>query len=188
MTKNGVLICGYYGNYNLGDEAMLAGMITLLHEQKRDLSITVLSDDLRDTRSRHSVNVLPRFPRSKVERIRKFIQDRYLTLLRHPYFVLGGGDLLRDSASYEVAAIWLKQLQRAIKLRRQTLVLGISVGDIWKPATQALIPQVLNRVSLLAVRDEASKIKLEALGVHPPIHIMADLSLWALPEKPTTML
>ena len=186
MTRNGALICGYYGNYNLGDEAMLAGMLNLLREQRAALSVTVLSDDPRDTQSRHSVRVLPRFPpRSKVERIRRFFQDRYLNLLQHTYFILGGGDLLRDSSSHEVAVVWLKPLQQAINLRRQTLVLGISVGEIWKPATQTLIPRTLNRVSLLTVRDEASKARLEALGVQKPIHVMADLSLWALPTKPT---
>lgn len=187
MTRNGALICGYYGNYNLGDEAMLAGMINLLQEHREDLSITVLSDDPRDTKSRHVVQVLPRFPpRSNLERIRRFVQDRYLNLLRHPYFILGGGDLLRDSSTHEVAAVWLQPLRQAINLRRQTLVLGISVGEIWRPATQALIPQVLNRVSLLTVRDEASKTKLKALGVHKPIHVMPDLALWALPEQPTS--
>lgn len=185
MTRNGALICGYYGNYNLGDEAMLAGMLKLLQEQREDLTYTVLSDNLQDTQSRHSVKVLPRFPRSNVERIRRFIPDRYLNFLQHAYFILGGGDLLRDSSSYEVATVWLKLLRRAINLRRQTLVLGISVGEIWKPSTQALIPQTLNRVSLLTVRDEASKTKLETLGVQNPIHVMADLSLWALPEEPT---
>ena len=186
MTNKGALICGYYGNYNLGDEAMLAGMLTLLRDQREDLSITVLSDNPRDTQSRHAVAVLPRFsPRSNLERFRRFVQDRYLNFLQHPYFILGGGDLLRDSSTHEVAAVWLKPLQQAIALRRQTLVLGISVGEIWKPATQALIPQVLNRVSLLAVRDEASKTKLEALGVQSPIHVMTDLALWALPEAPT---
>ena len=186
MTNKGALICGYYGNYNVGDEAMLAGMLTLLREQREELSITVLSDDPRDTQSRHSVAVSPRFPpRSNLERIRRFVQDRYLNFLQHPYFILGGGDLLRDSSTHEVAAVWLKPLQQAINLRRQTLVLGVSVGEIWKPATKALIPQVLNQVSLLAVRDEASKTKLEGLGVQSPIHVMTDLALWAFPAEST---
>ena len=186
MTKKGALICGYYGNYNLGDEAMLAGMIALLREQSDDLPMTVLSDNPQDTGSRHSVETLPRFPpRRSLERLQRFVQDRYLNFLRHSYFILGGGDLLRDSSTHEVAAVWLKPLQQAITLRRETLVLGVSVGEIWKPATQALIPQVLNQVSLLAVRDKISKTKLEALGVQSPIQVMTDLALWALPEHPT---
>ncbi len=186
MASRGTLICGYYGNDNLGDEAMLAGMIALLREQDEDLSITVLSDNPQDTRSRHAVEAAPRFPpRRNLERLQRFAQDRYLNFLQHPYFILGGGDLLRDSSTHEVAAVWLKPLQQAINLRRKTLVLGISVGEIWKPATQALIPQVLNQVSLLAVRDEISKNKLETLGVQSLIHVMTDLALWTAPERPT---
>jgi len=42
-------ICGYYGNYNLG-EAMLAGMIKLLQEQQDNLLITVFLGTLRTLR------------------------------------------------------------------------------------------------------------------------------------------
>jgi len=48
--RRGVLICGYYGNYNLGDEAMLAGMIKLLQEQQDNLLITVFLGTLRTLR------------------------------------------------------------------------------------------------------------------------------------------
>lgn len=174
LGKKGVLICGFYGNYNLGDEAMLAGMIDLLQKQQNDLSFTVFSNDPQDTRTRHSVQSVRLNQRLKVQRILKIYQ--------HHYFILGGGDLLRDSVKSSIALIWLQPLQQALQLRRRTLVLGISVGEIWKPETQALIPEVLNQVDLLTVRDLQSKTKLEKLGVHNHIHTISDLALQTLPE------
>lgn len=176
MAKNkGALICGFYGNYNLGDEAMLAGMLNLLRQQQDNLSFTVFSNDPQDTETRYSVQSIHRLNQKlKFQRLLKIFQNRY--------FILGGGDLLRDSVKFPVALSWLRPLQKAIQLGRRTLVLGISVGEIWKPETQALIPQVLNKVDLLTVRDVQSKTKLEQLGVRNHIHVISDLALQSLPN------
>ncbi|MDJ0567626.1 MAG: polysaccharide pyruvyl transferase family protein [Pleurocapsa sp. MO_192.B19] len=174
--KKGVLINGFYGNYNLGDEAMLAGMINLLKKQQEDLSFTVFSNDPQNTQTQYSVESIrrPTRKRLKIQHLLKILQNRY--------FVLGGGDLLRDSAKSSIAETWLHPLQYAIKLRRRTLVLGISVGEIWKQESKILIPKVLNQVDFLAVRDVKSKLKLEELGVNNTIHVMSDLALHFLPE------
>lgn len=171
--KRGVLICGYYGNYNLGDEAMLAGMIKLLRQQ--DMPITVFSGNTQDTESRHAVRPVY-YPHQK------FRVRHNLTILQNRYFILGGGDLLRDSVKSSTARKWLRPLQQAIRLRRRTLVLGISVGEIWREETQLLISQVLDQVDFLAVRDADSKTKLEKLGVCNDIHVISDLALQLLPE------
>jgi polysaccharide pyruvyl transferase CsaB len=173
--SRGVVICGFYGNYNLGDEAMLSGMINLLRKQQNDLSFTVFSNDPQDTKARYSVQSVHRLQRElRVQRILKIFQNRY--------FILGGGDLLRDSAQSSVALTWLRPLQQALRLRRRTLVLGISVGEISRPETKALIPKVLNRVDFIAVRDTQSKSKLEELGVRNTINVISDLALQSLPE------
>ena len=176
--RRGTLICGFYGNYNLGDEAMLAGMIKLLRKQQDDLSITVLSNSPQDTSIRHSVRAVDRLEP-------KFKGLLSLAILQNSYFILGGGDLLRDSVDGPIAINWLRTLQRALQLRRRTLILGISVGEIWKPETKAFIPQILDKVDLLTVRDVKSKTRLEELGVHKSIHVMSDLALQSLPETPS---
>ncbi len=176
MARNkGVVICGFYGNHNLGDDAMLHGMINLLRKQQHDLSFTVFSNDPQDTQSRYYVQSVHRYKQDvKIQRLLKILESRY--------FVLGGGDLLRDSLQHTVAPKWLRFLQQALKFRRRTLVIGISVGEIWKPETKVLIPKVLNKVDFLAVRDIQSKNKLEELGVCNSIHVMSDLALQAIPE------
>ncbi|PIG95310.1 hypothetical protein CSQ79_02320 [Gloeocapsopsis sp. IPPAS B-1203] len=174
-TKKSILICGYYGSYNLGDEAMLAGMLKLLRELQDNLQITVFSRDTQDTTARHSVRAVHyRNSQLKIK--------HNIALLQNQFFILGGGDLLRDGVDQSIAKGWLRPLQQAIRLRRRTLVLGISVGEIWRKETQDMIPQVLNRVDLLTVRDADSKSKLEKLGVRKSIHIISDLALQFLPE------
>ncbi|MGB3514681.1 MAG: polysaccharide pyruvyl transferase family protein [Microcoleaceae cyanobacterium] len=173
-----VLICGFYGNYNLSDEAMLVGMINLLRSQTNQLSITVFSNDPQETKIRFGINAIewqnPK-PNVRVKRLFEFIDNRY--------FILGGGDLLRDTVKTSVAKTWLAPLQQAIRFRHQTMILGISVGEFFRPETKILIPQILNQVNLIAVRDTKSKLKLQELGVNKTIHVMSDLALSALPER-----
>lgn len=176
--KQGVVICGFYGNYNLGDEAMLVGMLQLLGNVQPNLSFTVFSNDPIDTKTRYSVQAIHRLSNK-----RKL--QRWLAILQNQYFVLGGGDLLRDSATSSIASVWLQPLQVALRLQRRTCVLGISVGEIWKPETKALIPKVFNQVDVIAVRDMQSKAKLEELGVRQRIHVMSDLALETIPSSTT---
>ena len=49
------LIIGHYGFKNLGDEAILTGMLTLLRDKFPDGRWTVASGDPDDTRRRHGV-------------------------------------------------------------------------------------------------------------------------------------
>lgn len=187
---NRLLICGFYGHHNLGDEAMLAGMLSLL---KRCLGedylrqITVYSNDPDDTTLRHGVATLRnQFPRRRREQWLKWIEHT-LALWQHQYFILGGGDLLRDSPERDVATVWLEPLQRAISLDCRTVVLGISVGEIWKPQTKATIVKTLNQVDLIAVRDQQSQKQLCDMGVKGSVHVMSDLAL-QIPAIQTTFI
>ncbi|NEZ64222.1 hypothetical protein D0962_15725 [Leptolyngbyaceae cyanobacterium CCMR0082] len=178
--RHRLLICGFYGHHNLGDEAMLVGMLCLL---KRCLGpdylhrVTVYSNDPDDTAKQHGVATLRnQFPRRRREQWIKWAEHT-LALWQHDFFILGGGDLLRDSPDREVATVWLGPLQRAMALGCQTIVLGISVGEVWKTQTQEAIVKTLNQVTLIAVRDQQSQKQLQQMGVIRPIHVISDLAL-----------
>ncbi len=182
MANQGALICGFYGYSNTGDEAMLSGMVKLLRQQDSNYPLTVLTFNPEDTERRHRVSTVPTHPpRRRLDVLKRKLQDpEWQAMKQNPVFVLGGGDLLRDGADRPVAEFWLWPLQKALKLKRRTAILGVSVGEIWKPETEKLIPWVLNQVDLITVRDAVSKQKLEALGVTNPVHVIPDLALQAV--------
>ena len=177
MNKKKVLICGYYGYCNLGDEAMLSGLLKLLNKIQPNLFPTVLSSNATRSKTLHSVNA--------INQGGNFIDKllRLLGYIRSDYFILGGGDLLRDTAQTSIASSWLSALQKAIKFRCHTIVLGVSVGEIVRDETKKLIPELLNQVDYIGVRDVQSQLKLKNLGVQKAIHIVNDLALEALPEN-----
>ncbi len=182
LDSVGVLICGFYGYSNMGDEAMLAGMIRLLRQHNPALPLTVLTFNPEDTQRRHGIETVATHPpRRRLEAFKRWLNPLDQQAIKaNSGFVLGGGDLLRDGADREVAGFWLAPLQKALKLKRKTALLGVSVGEIWKPETQQLIPQVLNQVDLIAVRDQRSKDRLQALSVNQPVYVMPDLALAAV--------
>ena len=53
-----IVVSGYYGSKNAGDEAMLAAMLEVLSDLDPKLHITVISADPEDTRQRHGVSAV----------------------------------------------------------------------------------------------------------------------------------
>ncbi|MEL6130269.1 MAG: polysaccharide pyruvyl transferase family protein [Cyanobacteria bacterium J06628_4] len=177
---NRILVCGFYGYHNLGDEAMLRGLRCWLRRCGCDFPLTVYSKDPEDTRGRHGVGVLDnRYAPRRRAQLTQWARH-WAAIATHPYFILGGGDLLRDAPDRDVASEWLLPLERAIAARKRALVLGISVGKLWRPETKARIRAALNRVDMIAVRDRTSRRRLVDLGVTQPVYIMGDLALEAV--------
>ena len=51
-----IVVSGYYGSKNAGDEAMLAAMLEVLADLDPQLHITVISANPEDTKKRHGVD------------------------------------------------------------------------------------------------------------------------------------
>ncbi|MEM7067216.1 MAG: polysaccharide pyruvyl transferase family protein [Cyanobacteria bacterium P01_B01_bin.77] len=189
VLGNRILVCGFYGYHNLGDEAMLRGLRCWLQRCGCDFPLTVYSKDPDDTRTRHLVRALDnRYAPRRRAQLQKWLRHR-VAIATHRFFILGGGDLLRDAADRDVAGEWLQPLETAIAAHKRTLILGISVGKLWRPETKSRIKAALNQVDLIAVRDRASRNRLVDLGVTQPIHLMSDLALEAvapMDNRPTS--
>ena len=56
-----IVVSGYYGAKNAGDEAMLAAMLEVLGDLDPELHITVISADPADTERRHGVHAVGSF-------------------------------------------------------------------------------------------------------------------------------
>ena len=174
-----ILICGYYGQGNLGDEAMLEGMRQVLTDAVGPVEPTVLSADPQDTARRHGLTAVPlRDGAGRIQRLRQPRQDPLFATAANRCFVLGGGDLLRDDPRWPVAQAWLHRLAVAQRFRRRCAVLGVSVGEIWKPETVRRLQRVLTADTFVGVRDEQSRDRLKALEVPAAVEVHPDLAFY----------
>ena len=98
MSK--ILISGYYGFANAGDEAMLTAIIESLRQVEKNVELTVLSGNPEDTAAKHQVCSVYRFNPLGIIRAMK---DSEL-------IISGGGSLLQDVTSKRSLLYYLLSL------------------------------------------------------------------------------
>lgn len=166
-----VLISGYYGFRNAGDEAILAGLIRMFRELRPDVQFTVVSASSSWTRATHRVDAVSR------NRIRAIV-----AALRQADLVLsGGGSLLQDVTGLKSIPYYLGIAAMGLALRKPTMLIAQGVGPVRHPLSRALVRLVANRVHAITVRDLEAAQEFRRLGVQrPPVVLAADAAL-ALP-------
>lgn len=176
MTR--LLVSGFYGMGNAGDEAVLAALVQLFREQEPGAAITVLSGDPGGTARDHGVAALPRMA-----------PGAWLAGLRGcDLFVSGGGSLLQDVTSARSLIYYLGLILLARALRRPVVVLAQGIGPLRRPPLRRLTARILQGVARIAVRDADSAAELRRLGVgcggRPEITVTADPVFALVPPPP----
>lgn len=163
---NKIVISGYYGCGNIGDEAVLAGMLETFRRVGLEADITVLSAAPEDTAARNP----------GIRSIHRFALPAVLRALRQSDLVIsGGGSLLQDVTSRRSLTFYLFILRAGRALRKKTMVYAQGIGPLIRPASRRAVGAVLNRTDLITVRDADSVTLLKTLGVRrPPVHLAAD--------------
>lgn len=150
-----ILISGYYGFNNIGDESILRTMIEDLREKIEDIEITVLSQDPRDTMEKYGVYAVDRMaPMQIINAIR-----------RCDVLLFGGGSLLQDATSSGSIFYYLGILRMARLFKKKVLLYSQGVGPIRWALNRRLTARCLRKVDDIAVRDEASAQLLAEIGV-----------------------
>jgi polysaccharide pyruvyl transferase CsaB len=163
-------ISGSYGGLNLGDEAILQGIVTQLRSSL-PVEITVFSRDAEDTLERHPVDRA--LPVRKMSRNEVLPEIRRLDLL-----VLGGGGILFDAE----AAIYLREVLLAHEHGVPVMVYAIGAGPLKDPQAREVVRDGLNRAAAITVRDRGARHLLEEVGVEREILVTGDPALLLRPE------
>jgi polysaccharide pyruvyl transferase CsaB len=159
-----IVISGYYGFNNLGDEAVLAGITSLLKNKEEELKITVLSASPQKTAELYDVEAVSRTSLIQI----------LAALAEADLFISGGGSLLQDvtgsfSVPYYLGLAWLAKLQGT-----KTVYYAQGAGPLNQGWSRKLTALSLNRFELLGVRDQGSKELLQAAGVKKEIELTVD--------------
>jgi polysaccharide pyruvyl transferase CsaB len=172
MTRR-IVISGYYGFNNLGDEAVLAATVAALRDRVPQAEIAVLSAAPGETSRVHGVAGIPR------DRPREVAW----ALRGSDLFLSGGGSLFQDATSWRSPWYYLGILLAARRLARHTAVYAQGIERPRRPGVRAAMRRVLNAVELITVRDRASLDVLAGLGVRRPrTALCADPSLLLTPD------
>lgn len=151
-----VLISGYYGFNNTGDEAMIETMSTLL--AKRDYGLIVLSSNPERTKELYNVQAYDRYKLSEVVKAIK----------KADMVVSGGGTLFQDVTSkksiwYYLGIVWLAQV-----LKKKICIAYQGIGPLQTKLYRKMTRKILNKksVKLVALRDEHAINFAKELGIN----------------------
>jgi len=166
-------ISGSYGGMNLGDEAILDGIVAQLRESL-PVEITVFSRNPEDTLRRHKVErAIP-----VRELTRKEITPEIQNL---DVFILGGGGILFDAE----AERYLREVFIAHEAKVPVVVYAISAGPLTNESARAAVRRALNTAAIVTVRDREGYRVLEDVGVNREILLTADPALLLAPGQLT---
>lgn len=163
-----ILISGYYGFDNLGDDTVLFGILSAIRKLRPQAEIAVLSNQPERTEELFGIPAFNRWSLPVITR----------ELIRSDLLVMGGGSLLQDVSSPRSVIYYLGIVALAKLLGKPVVFYAQGFGPINRSLSKWLIRRIVNKVDMITVRDDKSHDDLKRLGVtNPPIQVTADPAL-----------
>lgn len=147
-----IVVSGYYGFGNLGDEAILA---TLVQQLRGYVEIVVLSAAPEETERAFGVRAIPRTDLGAV----------MAELRRANLFLSGGGGLNQDVTGRLSVPYYCGLMRLAQWLGVPTMVFGQGVGPLQYLTSRFILRSAFRRARAVTVRDQASFDLVRRLGV-----------------------
>ena len=157
------MVSGYYGCGNVGDEAVLAGILEAFRRRSGDeTEIVALSQNPEATTRLHGIHSAYRMSPAIVRE----------TLKGSQLLLSGGGSLLQDTTSLRSLIYYLWVVRVALRMKLPVMFYAQGIGPFRRPISRALVRLIANRVNAITVRDEHSFALLKKIGVNrPPINL-----------------
>lgn len=162
-----VVISGYIGYGNTGDEAVLAGLLASLRRETDELHATALSGDPAETARIHGIDAVRRADPVAIVRALRSADG----------LISGGGSLLQDRTSARPVAYYTGVMQLARLLGRPYAVHAQGLGPIGRAANRTLAALALRGAAHVSLRDAASVELARHLGVRRRIDLVPDPAL-----------
>ena len=160
-----IILSGYYGFSNSGDDAILKMIIRDIKERKPDVAITILSNKPQEAKNIYKVNALNRW---NIFAIIKALKKSKL-------FISGGGSVIQDVTSTKSLLYYLTLILLAKKYDNKVMLYANGIGPVNKKSNIKRTKNVLNKTDIITLREPDSKEFLEELGVlNPKIKVTCD--------------
>ena len=165
-------VLGSYGGRNLGDEAILTGLLDDLRRHEPHARIIVFSRNPAHTALAHpEVEAVPWEGVSRV--------DSSPVLNQLDLLILGGGGILYDKEARRYLRVVRVAQERGLPL----LTYAVGVGPLTDTLDSGMVRETLAQAVEVTVRDQESRMVLEEAGLVNPITVTADPAFLLEPEE-----
>lgn len=158
-----ILLSGYYGYGNLGDDALLEVIVGRLRERFPNAMLDVLSAQPEDTAHQLRVTATPRGDIAAVKR----------AIDRSDVVLSGGGGLLQNATSLKSLLYYVGILRMATYSKKPTMIFGQSIGPL-DMLGRKTVTEFCRGVPLATVRDARSQALLQKLLPETRVELTAD--------------
>lgn len=150
-----VVLSGYYGFDNAGDEAILSELTDTVGRVSPGAAVTVLSQDPDWTRKRYGCDSVRRFSPWGV----------YKAIRRCDLLVSGGGSLFQDTTSTRSLLYYTGVLALARRLGKPTYIYANGIGPVSREFNRRAVCRAVEGADAVTLRDPDSLEELRAMGV-----------------------
>lgn len=148
-----IVVAGYYGCGNLGDDALLLGLLNGL-DGRHD--VTVLSGNPEKTQATFGVSAVAR----------KDIGAASRAIREADALVFGGGGLMQDTTSLLSLKYYTHLISVAARAKKKVALLGQGIGPIRSVLGKRAAGRAFSQCGLITTRDEGSMRLVEKLSHH----------------------
>ncbi len=170
-----LLIAGYFGFGNTGDEAILAAMLQDIRELQPDLAIVVMSGDPANTKISHQVEAIAWSDQAQIVSAIKLCD----------FVILGGGGLFHDYWGFDQETILTSKhnglgfyssiAMLASIFDKPLMLYAVGIGPLISAMGKFATRAIAERASFISVRDPQSRKELLSLGIADElIHVTSD--------------
>lgn len=162
--KKRIVMSGYYGFRNAGDDAVCQAIIQALQEECPDTTLCVLSNDPLLSQRTYGVMAVNRWQPFRVFR----------ALLGAKVLVSGGGSLIQDVTSKRGCWYYLGIILMAALMRKKVIIYSQGLGPLNQSLNRHLTGFAFNRAKAIYVRDAESAQLCQEIGVKKVVEVVPD--------------
>lgn len=171
MSRSLIIVSGYYGFDNLGDEAILEEICNELKELVSNEQIVVLSANPQSTAARFNVKAIKRTDYAAMVGL----------CLKARLFISGGGGLFQNTRTLKSILFYGMQIMAARMLGSEVMIYAQGIGPLVGKQAEDLTRGFFRLANAITVRDDVSAATLQSW--HIPVIRTAD-PVWRLQETP----
>ncbi len=164
QNKMNIVIHGYYGASNYGDDIILLSMINSLREIEPDIDITVLSRNISPIPGNNSFHVVSRFD----------IRNTASIIKEADLFICGGGGILQDYSGFVFddhfgartrgLDFYALPVEMAYLMGKPLMLYAIGVGPLFNKMSRRYVKTILNWADIITVRDQPSADLIKSIN------------------------
>ncbi len=148
-----LVISGYYGFKNFGDEAILS--VLTEHLKSLGANVTVITSNPAYTSQKDNVETVKTFDIKNIIRVLK----------NSDALISGGGSLLQDVTSLKSLMYYAFIIFLALIFKKKVLIFAQGIGPLNSKLSQFIVKNLLKQAAFISVRDEKSLELLADAGI-----------------------